>query len=117
MKYKLCLFDFDYTLADATNPIVECFRHTFKEKNIEGFDREKAIKTIGMTLDDAFPALTGIKDEEKIKELVKIYRAKSDEITIQNTRPRSEYFPSNKSSQTSNTLIIRFTFVNGLSAV
>lgn len=85
MKYKLCLFDFDYTLADATNPIVECFRHTFKEKNIEGFDREKAIKTIGMTLDDAFPALTGIKDEEKIKELIKIYRAKSDEITIENT--------------------------------
>lgn len=85
MKYKLCLFDFDYTLVDTTKPIVECFRHTFETMNIDGFDREKAIRTIGMTLDNAFPELTGIKDKNKIKELVEIYRVKSDEITIQNT--------------------------------
>ncbi len=85
MKYKLCLFDFDYTLADTTRPIVECFRHTFETMNLDGFDREKAIKTIGMTLDDAFSELTGIKDKQKIQELVAVYRVKSDEITIQNT--------------------------------
>lgn len=85
MKYKLCLFDFDYTLADTTNPIVESFNHTFIQKNLEGFDREKAIKTIGMTLDDAFQLLTGIEDKLEIEELVKIYRLKSDEITVPNT--------------------------------
>lgn len=85
MKYRLCLFDFDYTLADTTRPIVECFRHTFETMNLDGFDREKAIKTIGMTLDDAFSELTGIKDKQKIQELVAVYRVKSDEITIQNT--------------------------------
>lgn len=85
MKYKLCLFDFDYTLVDTTKPIVECFRHTFETMNIDGFDKEKAIKTIGMTLDDAFPELTGIKEKDKVQELVEIYRVKSDEITIQNT--------------------------------
>ena len=85
MKYKLCLFDFDYTLADKTKPIVESFRHTFKTMNLEGFDREKAIKTIGLTLDDAFQKLTGINDKERVEELVEIYRLKSDEITIQNT--------------------------------
>lgn len=85
MKYKLCLLDFDYTLVDTTKPIVECFRHTFEVMNLHGFDREKVIKTIGMTLDDSFLELTGIKDKEIIKELVSIYRIKSDEITIQNT--------------------------------
>lgn len=85
MKYKLCLFDFDYTLADTTKPIVECFRHTFNTMNLDCFDRDKVIKTIGMTLDNSFVVLTGIKDEGKIKELVDIYRVKSDEITIQNT--------------------------------
>lgn len=85
MKYKLCLFDFDYTLADTTKPIVECFRHTFATMDIDGFDRDKAIQTIGMTLDDAFVELTGIKDKEKVQELVSIYRVKSDEITVQNT--------------------------------
>jgi hypothetical protein len=38
-----------------------------------------------MTIDDAFVQLTGIKDKEKIEELVKIYRCKSDEVTIANT--------------------------------
>ncbi len=85
MKYKLCLFDFDYTLADATMPITECFKHTFSTMELEGYDRDKTIKTIGMTLDDAFKALTGIEDEVKIKELVDIYREKSDEITVENT--------------------------------
>ena len=85
MNYKLCLFDFDYTLADTTKPIVECFRYTFETMNLDGFDREKAIKTIGLTLDDAFSVLTGIKDKDKIEELVATYRVKSEEITIQNT--------------------------------
>lgn len=85
MSYKLCLFDFDYTLADTTKPIVECFRHTFETMNLDGFDREKAIKTIGLTLDDAFSVLTGIEDKDKIRDLVEIYRVKSEEITIQNT--------------------------------
>lgn len=85
MKYKLCLFDFDYTLADASKPIVECFRHTFEIMNLDSFDRQEAIKTIGMTLDDAFVKLTGINDKDKIQELVEIYKVKSDEITIQNT--------------------------------
>lgn len=85
MSYKLCLFDFDYTLADTTKPIVECFRHTFETMNLDGFDREKVIKTIGLTLDDAFSVLTGIEDKDKIRDLVEIYRLKSEEITIQNT--------------------------------
>ena len=85
MNYKLCLFDFDYTLADTTKPIVECFRYTFDTMNLEGFDRDKVIKTIGLTLDDAFSLLTGINDKKKIEELVATYRVKSDEITVQNT--------------------------------
>ncbi len=85
MKYKICLFDFDYTLADATNPIVECFKHTFETMNLCGFDEEKAIKTIGLTLDEAFLQLTEVTQMDRIRELVSVYRAKSDEITVERT--------------------------------
>lgn len=85
MKYRLCLFDFDYTLADATMPITECFKYTFSMMNLDCYDREKVIKTIGMTLDNAFKTLTEIEDEVKIKEFVDIYKSKSDEITVKNT--------------------------------
>lgn len=60
IKYKLCLFDFDYTLADTTSHIVEYFRHSFETMNLDGFDRERVIKTIGLTLNDAFLELIGI---------------------------------------------------------
>ncbi|MBC6696058.1 HAD-IA family hydrolase [Terrisporobacter mayombei] len=85
MKYRLCLFDFDYTLADATMPITECFKYTFSMMNLDCYYREKVIKTIGMTLDNAFKTLTEIEDEVKIKEFVDIYKSKSDEITVKNT--------------------------------
>ncbi|MEG0856268.1 MAG: HAD-IA family hydrolase [Terrisporobacter sp.] len=85
MKYKLCLFDFDYTLADATMPILECFRYTYSKMNLGEFDKEKAIKTIGMTLNDAFICLTNIEDMNTIEECVKNYRIKSEEITVKNT--------------------------------
>lgn len=85
MKYKVCLFDFDYTLADATVPIVECFRYTFSKMDLDCFDRDKIIRTVGMTLKNAFIFLTRIDDEEKINEFLRIYKEKSNEITIENT--------------------------------
>ena len=85
MKYKVCLFDFDYTLADATIPIVECFRYTFLQMDLDCFDRDKVIRTVGMTLKNAFITLSGIYDEEKINEFLSIYKEKSNEITIENT--------------------------------
>lgn len=85
MKYKVCLFDFDYTLADATIPIVECFRYTFSQMDLDCFDRDKIIRTVGMTLKNAFISLTRIDDEERINEFLRIYKEKSNEITIENT--------------------------------
>lgn len=38
-------------------------------------------------------------------------------MIIQNMKPCPAYSPAMKSSHTSNTLIMRFTFVTGLSAV
>ena len=75
-NYDAYIFDFDYTLVDTTKPIVECFRYTFETMHLEGFDKQKVIKTIGMTLDDAFSLLTGIKDKGKINEFVRVYSSK-----------------------------------------
>lgn len=86
MRYKLCLFDFDYTLVDTSKPIVESFRYTFSKLNIDNFDSEEARKTIGMTLYDAFCHLTNIYNDEKfIQECVEVYSVKSYEITAKNT--------------------------------
>jgi phosphoglycolate phosphatase len=36
MKYNTMIFDFDYTLADATNGIVSSFNHAFSKLNLPG---------------------------------------------------------------------------------
>ena len=85
MKYKLCLFDFDYTLVDTSKPIVESFKYTFETLNLDGFDEEVAKKTIGMTLRDGFSLMGNINDEDLINKCLEISRSKSEEITAPNT--------------------------------
>lgn len=84
-NYDAYIFDFDYTLADATGPIVDSFNYAFDKLNIKRPTRKQIIDTIGIPLEDAYTLLTGDNSENGI-ELFKIYqKEKSDEITVKNT--------------------------------
>ena len=54
MRYKNYLFDFDYTLADATNGIVESVNHDLSKMNFSLPSREEIRRTIGMSLIESF---------------------------------------------------------------
>ena len=84
-KYDACIFDFDYTLADATGPIVESFNYAFDKLKIERATYEQIVNTIGIPLGEAYTLLTGDDSREGI-ELFKTYqKEKSDEITVKQT--------------------------------
>lgn len=84
-KYDAYIFDFDYTLADATGPIVDSFNYAFDKLNIKRPTHKQIVDTIGIPLADAYTLLTGDKSEEGI-ELFKTYqKEKSDKITVKNT--------------------------------
>lgn len=85
MTYSTYIFDFDYTLADATYGIVNCFYYSFDMMNINRPEFEDVRKCIGMTLADSFIKLTGNSNAKDIELFLKYYRTKADEIMTKNT--------------------------------
>jgi len=62
--YRAVIFDFDYTLGDATDAIVAGFTHGFAKLGLPAPEREAVRNTVGRVLEDAFTDLTGIADEQ-----------------------------------------------------
>lgn len=66
MRYPLVCFDFDYTLADATGPILAGFRHGFRTLGHPEPTEQAVQDTIGLMLEDAYTLLTGERDPARI---------------------------------------------------
>ena len=86
MKYKVVLFDFDYTLANSEKGILMCFRHVLNAHGYENICDEAIKRTIGMTLQNAFKELTGIEEEMTLEAYRKEYIQKADEVMTPNTK-------------------------------
>ena len=71
MKYKVYLFDFDYTLADSSRGIVTCYRHVLDRNGYSSPTDDDIKRTIGKTLEDSFALLTGVTDAEFRRQYVK----------------------------------------------
>ncbi|MDY4574654.1 MAG: HAD-IA family hydrolase [Intestinibacter sp.] len=84
-NYDAYIFDFDYTLADATNPIVESFNHAFDKLNLKRASYDDIVNTIGIPLGEAYTLLTGDKSEESISLFKKYQKERSDQITVKET--------------------------------
>ena len=64
MDYQAVIFDFDYTLGDATISIVEGYRHGLAALGWPEPDREAVRRTVGYTLEHGYTMLTGDDDPE-----------------------------------------------------
>lgn len=62
MQYQAVLFDFDFTLGDASEAIIAGFRHGFTALGYPVPDDDAVRRTIGTPLEDAFAQLTGCPD-------------------------------------------------------
>lgn len=60
---KAVLFDFDYTLADASRGIIACATHALTTMGLPVAPDHAIRRTIGLSLPDTFSQLTGIDDE------------------------------------------------------
>lgn len=86
MHYKTYLFDFDYTLADATNGIVESANHALSGMNFPLPPRDEIRRTVGMSLSESFTYLTN-NEEPGLKSMyTKLFKEKADEVMTQNTQ-------------------------------
>lgn len=83
---KAVLFDFDYTLVDASVGIVLC---THEALRIMGHDlpsEEQVRRTIGLPLEDMFTVFTGISDPLAKRMFRDLYVKAADGVITQHTR-------------------------------
>jgi len=85
MKYITYIFDFDYTLADATVGIVESFNHALMQLGFEQKSMDIIKKTVGMPLREAFGELTGIPDKLTAEQFAFHVIEMADKIMTANT--------------------------------
>ncbi len=76
MDYQAILFDFDYTLGDATEAICEGFWYGFARMGCPAPDREQVRSTVGYILEDGFTLLTGDADPDRRREFCRLFREK-----------------------------------------
>ncbi len=86
---KAVIFDFDYTLGDSTEGILECLSYGLAKLGFPPAGREEMRRTIGLSLGPALEALTGCADPEKAKEFTRLFMEKADEVMV----ARAELFP------------------------
>ena len=79
MKYAVYAFDFDLTLADASDGIVQCMNYAFGEMGFEPKGREEIRRTIGIPLEGAFVILTGVQEPVK-GQFRQLYVQKADKV-------------------------------------
>lgn len=85
MEYSTFLFDFDYTLADATKGIVSSFNYAFSKLDFPECDPERIKKTVGLPLDKAFIQLTNSRNEVLINRFLTLFREKANEVMSRST--------------------------------
>jgi len=85
MKYNTAIFDFDYTLADSSEGIIQCINYALQELKLPQHTPDNIRATIGMTLPKTFEVLTGNNDDETTIEFRQLFKTKADEVINKNT--------------------------------
>lgn len=85
IKYKTYIFDFDFTLVDATTGIVESINYALNHVGLNSESNENIRKTVGMTLKNTFFELTGVSDEQTTECFVSNFKYMADKVMADNT--------------------------------
>lgn len=97
MMYKALIFDFDYTLGDSTEGIVQSVRFALSRLQEEPRTTEEIRKTIGLSLKETYFTLSGKQDEERAEQFSTYFKQKADEVMVESTQiyePVKEVFAS-----------------------
>lgn len=87
LVYKLIIFDFDGTLADSRDVIVDCMTKTFRRFGDPVPDVERMVSTIGVPLEEAMPWLAPGISESQAAERVAAYRSLFHERGVAEIKP------------------------------
>jgi phosphoglycolate phosphatase len=83
---KTVVFDFDYTLADSSQGVVECVGFALSRLGLPPVSPEAIRPTIGLSLTDTLHRLTGIQDATLCDAFARRFVERADEVMVDCTR-------------------------------
>lgn len=83
--YKAVIFDFDFTLGDSSDGIIECTNYALKTMGFPERAPEDIKKTIGLSLSEMFFLLGNADSTDKADEFARLYREKADVVITAST--------------------------------
>jgi phosphoglycolate phosphatase len=102
---KAIIFDFDYTLADSSESIIEGINYAFAKLGMPEANGNDIKETIGFSLKEAFIKLTNTQQPDKIEKFVNYYLEKA-EIMKDNKIYIFDYVPNTVKTLKDNNLLI-----------
>jgi len=80
------VFDFDFTLADSSQPAAECIDFALVTLGCPPAERDRALGTIGLSLEETFRNLTGEDDSARAVMFKRKFLERADEVMIRDTQ-------------------------------
>lgn len=84
MRYRGMVFDFDYTLGDSTDGIVESANYALEQMGYQRAEREQIRRTIGLHLEETYRVLVGYQGKKaepgEEAEFRKLFVEKADQV-------------------------------------
>lgn len=77
---RCLLFDFDYTLAESGDAVINCSNYALEKMNLQKADKEIILKSIGLTLADKFHFITGKDSKEDAQEFTSLFLKQADRV-------------------------------------
>ncbi len=84
--YKAYIFDFDYTLGDSSDGIVQSVLYALEKLQEEPKATKEIRKTIGLSLKETYFTLTSSKNEERAEQFATYFKEKADEVMVASTQ-------------------------------
>ena len=84
--YQAYIFDFDYTLGDSTDGIVQSALYALSKLGEQPKSTEAIRKTIGLSLKETYFTLAKSKDETKAELFAKYFKEKADDVMVASTQ-------------------------------
>lgn len=83
---KTIILDFDGTIADTRNSIIETVQATLSELHLPLADHAKIKELIGLPLKDTFEKAACIDNADTVSKAIMIYRKRYDDISLKTVK-------------------------------
>jgi phosphoglycolate phosphatase len=84
-RINTIILDFDYTLADSSNGVVECVNFALGRLGYQAASRESICGIIGLSLTEAFSSLIGRDNSAHSAEFADLFTQRADEVMAAST--------------------------------